>query len=237
MVFGFLRRRHQVSNQIYLWFVVGIWVADGQRTDIEEYAGAIKNGSTDGDLLDSFPTQLVRYPKAVPLIRSIQRSRTLADHHNVECRWIWGPTGTGKTSAAKEWLRLNVGQFYTQTASTFGKSGGWWDSYDGERGLLIDELNTPPFIDINTLLGITDKYRFRAQVKGGGVMCFFTHIAITSNNHPSCIEWGDNKQLAPLYRRIPRVIKLVPPPEELPQEEPEEIECCAFDPDFDVKNI
>lgn len=99
------------------------------------------------------------------------------DRLGIEVKVFYGPTHTGKTHAAREWLG---GSYYDK-----GPTTKWWNGYRGQECILIDEFRGK--IDISHLLKWCDKNRCSVETKGSETPFCGTKIAITSNLNP--LQW------------------------------------------------
>lgn len=86
-------------------------------------------------------------------------------------RVYWGPTGTGKTHRA--WAEASADAFIKSS------SNKWWDGYQGQTNVIIDEFDGQ--IGITHLLRWLDKYPCSVEVKGGTVPLRACKFWITSN--------------------------------------------------------
>lgn len=83
-----------------------------------------------------------------------------------------GDTGTGKTETA---MKFNP---YIKL-----KSNHWWDGYEGEDTVLIDDVGLDWMAkNWEIVLNLCDKYPFRCEVKGGMLLIRPKRIILTSNN-------------------------------------------------------
>lgn len=64
----------------------------------------------------------------------------------------------------------------------------WWDGYDGEETLLIDEFYGQ--LKVSRMLALLDGYQCRLPVKGNFTYAQWTKVYITSNTKAS--EWYTN---------------------------------------------
>jgi hypothetical protein len=108
---------------------------------------------------------------AINLINSIERKvKNLPGE--CDAYWLWGKSGTGKTHFAHEAFGEDL---YLKTKNK------WWDGYNGERTVAINEWN-PQQRDLrDQLCEWADKYKFRAEVKGGMLDVRPERIIVTSN--------------------------------------------------------
>jgi len=106
--------------------------------------------------------------------------------------WVWGPTGTCKS--------FDTRRFVTDVAYTYTvNQHGWFDGYDGQVCVLIDEFDqdTP----LNLLLKLFDRSAMRMPIKGGFVAITATCFVVSSNLAPGAYYHGD-KQYDAWLRRI-----------------------------------
>lgn len=159
--------------------------AEKRRWD-DAFASA-KNGN-----LDDIPNDMrIRFYSTFKKIR--------ADHlvipeklEYLDNEWIYGETGTGKTRGA--WERYP--DAFCKKANTH-----WWDGYDGQEVVIIDDFDKYHVKQGYELKIWLDHNPFPAEFKGGSNMIRPKKIIITSNYHPSEI-WDDDKTLQPVLRRV-----------------------------------
>lgn len=87
--------------------------------------------------------------------------------------WIWGPGGTGKTWFVEQ----NFKPLYRKSADR------WWDDYSGEPYVLLDEFEYRDLsvVGKSSIKRWTDRYPFRAEVKGAYLTIRPKLFIITSN--------------------------------------------------------
>lgn len=111
--------------------------------------------------------------------------------HDMDHQWIWGKTGTGKTTQA----RTNYPDHFLK-----GKNK-WWDGYTGQETVILEDLGKTDSWMGDRLKEWADKWPFEAEFKGGVIRIRPKRIVVTSNYHPMDI-WEDKNILDPLERRF-----------------------------------
>ena len=104
---------------------------------------------------------------------------------------LWGTSGAGKTRYVHDMWGEEV---YTLA----GQKPLWFDGYDGQKVLLIDEFEGVEEFGRSNLLKCLDIYPYYAPVKGGFVCAQWEKVYITGNNDLGSIFRYD----AALRRRV-----------------------------------
>ncbi len=173
----------------------GASVSQGQRTDLEEIKQII---DTEGSMMDVAEHNFgayCRYRSSFEKYKQMVDQQKRKDFRKVEVIIIKGPTGCGKTRRAVEMSK--------DTYKIEGGEMAWFDGYNGEKTLVIDEYDNQ--INCTTLLGILDGYTRRLPIKGGFTYANWDRVIMTTNNdelHTS----AKNEHKKALKRRITRVI-------------------------------
>lgn len=149
----------------------GTFVSQGHRSDLEAIKKMIDNGGTMYQVAQDHFGSLVRYGPGLMRYRQLVQQEQSKKFRDVNVELYSGSTGTGKTRAAMN--RPDV--FKIQ-----GDAMQWWDGYDGETNLVIDEYDNQ--IPCTQLLGILDGYQLRLPIKGGFTYARWRNIYITTNN-------------------------------------------------------
>lgn len=103
--------------------------------------------------------------------------------------WHWGPPKTGKSQSAR------IGNYFDKDINI------WWDGYQLEDTIVIDDLEkTHAFIGHN-LKRWADKYPFKGQVKGGYINIRPKKVVVTSNYQIEEI-WEDAIMVEAIKRRF-----------------------------------
>lgn len=164
----------------------------GQRNELIAFRNSIKRGADDIELMEDHLREYAKYPRLVNIARQAYSKQSTRDFRKVEVIVMWGPAGAGKTKVA-----------YEEGAYVFDDyEDGWWDGYEGEETILIDEFYGG--IKYSKLLKLLDGYQHRLKVKGGFTYAKWTKVYIT-NNKPPC-EWYSSGLTPALARRITKVM-------------------------------
>lgn len=147
----------------------------GSRTDLHAFADAIKRKAPDEELFRDHLSCVAKYPRLESRLKASFLKQSTREFRKIEVIVHWGDAGTGKTRKP-----------YEEGAYVFDDyEHGWWDGYDGEPVILLDDFYGG--IKWSYFLRLLDGYQCRLKVKGGFTYAQWTKIYITSNKHPS--EW------------------------------------------------
>lgn len=115
---------------------------------------------------------------------------------------VFGTPGCGKS----HWAKRVFAPDDTFTLPAVSSSGqAWFDGYDGERVLLIDEFSGR--IEFELFKNMLDPYPMMCPVKGDYVHALWDTVVITTNYHPNTWypndkdAWGTSV-VSPIQRRI-----------------------------------
>lgn len=166
----------------------------GRRNDITAFKQAIDTGSSDLQLWDSHPAQLLRYFNTVSKIRLLKCPRR---NWPMEVHYYCGVPGTGKSKAAMD---QHPQAFWVSK----GRTGVWWDGYAGESTVVLDELDGTWFT-WTFFLKLLDRYPMNVETKGSSVPFLANTIVITSNRYPWELYSKERFPLPALFRRITQI--------------------------------
>lgn len=113
---------------------------------------------------------------------------------------IYGEAGSGKTQS--------VYKFCSPALPFTPISYKWWDGYDGDKFVLLDDIRGD-FCKFHQLLKLLDIYPFRIETKGGSRQVQFTTLFITTPI-PLVEIWEHrtDENLKQLSRRITHTINV-----------------------------
>jgi len=167
-------------------------VGQGKRNDLESVKRQVDSGASDLELFESNFTAMVKFTRG---IREYKRLRMSPRSWKTEVHVYWGKTDIGKSHTVRE---LAPAAFWKRRS----KGGGeWWDGYDGQSDVVIDEFYG--WITWDMVLRLFDEYPLSVDTKGGAVEFVARRIFVTSNAHPK--NWyriGGHMELPTLFRRI-----------------------------------
>lgn len=178
----------------------------GHRTDLENFRDAILNGMSEEDLIQNFCGCMAKYDRFYQRCRNIVLKKEAAKREPVEVIVLHGDAGVGKTrhvydnEEPTDIYKLEVGD---------GSSGSvFWDNYNGESIVLIDDFHSN--LKFDYFLRLLDRYPMKLNIKGSYTWKCAKKIYITSNIPPQ--EWYhsiENPVLRrALWRRITTVLKI-----------------------------
>lgn len=163
----------------------------GARTDLHAVAEMVRQGKTNAEIAEDYPTQMIRYCRHVDTFRSLWPPKR---EEELKVLLFTGKPGTGKT-------RMAYALFPQLYALPVGKDL-WFNTYTGQKEVLIDDFAGN--VSLTSLLRILDRYPVQVPTKGGFVWWCPTVIMITSN--VPIEQWYDystrQDSLAALKRRI-----------------------------------
>lgn len=173
--------------------------SQGKRTDLEAIGALVKAKKTDYEIVEQVGAQAAKFSKHINFLRFVY---TEADSdrqlQGVRVLVLYGATGTGKTYAAVNYIAGNK-DYYICEAPSHSSSKVWFDGYQGQRTLILDDF-AGSFCAFRFLLRLLDVYKLKIEIKGGHVWAVWTTVVITSNIHPS--GWYEHIDTSPLARRI-----------------------------------
>jgi len=152
----------------------------GRRNDIRDVQELIKAGKPMLEVCEQFPEEMARYHNYFKWYKTlIKEPRQKPPSVYI----LVGKPGTGKSSFCR---RNAPGAYWKQNESK------WWDGYDGERDVVLDDFYG--WLQYTTMLRLLDRYPVMVESKGGNRYFAAERIFITSNVEPR--EW---------YRNLPDI--------------------------------
>lgn len=170
----------------------------GKRSDIERCVELITDGNSLQEVAKLEPNSYVKFHKGFKALKA-----QLVEPRNTKpiVQVFHGPTGTGKSYAARELMEMAGEPYYVWTPAR----GKWWDGYDGHKCVILEEFRGQ--LTLGYLLVLLDRYECPIEYKGGTQEFVATRIVITSPKHPE--HWypmcNDSDKIDQLLRRIDHI--------------------------------
>lgn len=171
----------------------------GERTDLTQFSQGILRGEiTLNDVLENNPGAYHTWGRTLIATQDLVWSRTQRSEMTTLI-WIYGPPGTGKSHYVDE-----------KEKSLYRKSvekgeGKWWDGYNGEEAVLLEDFRGSKDIPYSSILRMCDRYPFDVSRRNRGPRPFISkRVYITSPVHPKDLykNLHESDSLGQLYRRM-----------------------------------
>lgn len=164
----------------------------GKRSDLATVSEKIINKVPMRSIAVEHPETYIRYNRGMEKLADMLLEDRDPNNPPV-CIWIYGPTGSGKTSTIYK---------YFDTSEVYVKMSNnkWWDGYLQQRVVLLNEYKGG--IDREDILQWFDRYPCCIERKGGVTKLNSPIMIVTSLYGPG--YWGGEE----LARRFKVIIKL-----------------------------
>lgn len=149
----------------------GTFKSQGFRSDLENIKKTLDEGGSLKSIADAHFGDYIRYHRGFEKYQELVTKEVTKKFRKIEATIHFGATGTGKTRTAVD-----------QSSEHYmirGDDLQWFDGYDGEDTLIIDEYANQ--VPITKLLSLLDGYQLRLPVKGGFTYANWTKVYITTN--------------------------------------------------------
>lgn len=175
----------------------GAGCGQGSRTDLEGVYREIELGTRTREIISKFPSEYIKFHKGIQAcISALQPVRKWI----TKVFWYYGPTGTGKSKEVYEKMYEDEDNWYTKMGSN-----KWWDGYEGEENVIIDDYRRD-LCTFSQLLRLCDRYPMKVECKGSSVQFLAKSIYITTSKNPrETWEGRCEEDIAQLNRRITEV--------------------------------
>lgn len=175
-------------------FQKGVPDEQGKRSDLSAVVDLIKAGNSINEIVDTCTEQFIKYNNGIlKSIAILQTPRTIKPF----VYWLYGSTGTGKS----RWAWESYPEAYSKDPSN-----KWWDGYNGQPVVIIDDYRPCKEIPFNQLLRLLDWYPIMVEVKGVMIQFNAKIVIITTPKPPTetfeRLDWIGDEQHQQLHRRI-----------------------------------
>lgn len=168
----------------------------GNRKDLKEISIEIKNGKSVEKIRTEDPILYHQYGRTLDKLEDDFNKHKFRTEMTT-CDWLYGKTGVGKSHLAFK-------NYSPNTHYIWKDDKGWWDGYDGQEIIIINEFRGQ--IQYCELLELIDKWPCTVRRRNRQPRQFIAkHIIITSSMHPKEIythQLEKNDSINQLLRRI-----------------------------------
>lgn len=183
----------------------GILPQQGRRNDIVAFKDDILAGMNEEDLIEKHTGCFAKYDRFYQRCRNIVLKKIAKEMIQPEVIVITGEPGVGKTHTIYE--ENNIEDIYKVEVGDGSSGSVFWDNYNGENTILIDDFHSN--LKLDYMLRLCDKYPMKLNIKGGHTWKCAKKIYITSNIkldnwYPNCPDIHKRA----LKRRITKYINL-----------------------------
>lgn len=199
------------SSEEGSWMEHGTMFKQGQRTDLEGVAEAIRGGASVDSIAEQQPHLFHQYGRTLERLETVRRKKAKRTHQTF-ITWIHGSTGTGKSRSLADRI-ANEGRDIANAYWHPVSDRDWWDSYEQQEDVILDDFRGE--IKFQVLLKLADWHTTHVSRRGLAPIPFISkHIWITSCSSPERVYAGvcdDTERLDQLRRRIREVIHMENP--------------------------
>lgn len=161
----------RISDKVYEF---GTFAEERERSDLNDIIEMVKDGATDDDILEAYPSQYFRYSKHINDVRqTVLQSRFKNKFRQLEVVYIWGRAGIGKT----RYIMDKHG--YTNVYRLTSYDHGCFDNYKGEDVILFDEFRSQ--FKVSDMLNYLDGYPLMLPSRYSNKVACYTKVYIVSN--------------------------------------------------------
>ncbi|UYD39131.1 MAG: replication associated protein [Wigfec virus K19_600] len=138
----------------------------------KELGKKLLSGQSLVEIVEKHPELIVGYKRLKEDLNIFKQDVSKPKSLDKTCGiWIAGESGVGKSTIAT----TKFGEYY------FKDKSKWWDGYNGEETVVIEDIDASWRDIIPSLKHWADRYPFRAEVKGSMVYIRPKRLVITSN--------------------------------------------------------
>lgn len=168
-----------------------------KHSSLDQWGERAKHSGGLIDIANCAPGVFVRHHRGLIAIRALYiQPRDPQDGPRVSV--YTGPSGSGKTRAV--YSHHSHSEVYSKDGST-----KWWDGYDAQPVVLIDDFTGSRELPPTLLLRILDRYPLTVQTKGGHIPLARAHFILTSSIHHHSWYRGEEdwrEQIQAFERRV-----------------------------------
>lgn len=181
-------------------FTIGTMdVRPGKRNDIALLKADIDSGKRLKEISDDHFKLFLKYERGIKSYLLLHQSPR---DWCMDVQIYFGETGTGKSRKVYADAKEAGTEVFPLPQNDKGTV--WWDSYNGEDTVLIDDFYG--WIKLSYMLKLLDRYPMLIQVKGNFLHFVSKKIVITSNKSPfDWYAWPDTTLKRAFFRRVTKI--------------------------------
>ena len=146
----------------------------GSRSDLIKLTEMVKNGASDLDIMNEYPSQFMVFCNSINKVRQTYlREINAKQFRHLEVVYIYGSTGVGKTRFVME------KHGYDKVFRVTDYGTGAFDGYNGQDIILFDEFRSS--ITITQMLTLLDGYPVELPCRFANKSALYTKVYIVSN--------------------------------------------------------
>lgn len=169
---------------------------DIQRSDLRGSVEGIEGSTRLADFAQENPFAYVKYHAGIEKLITIYSQEKPRPVPTV--LWLWGPTGSGKSAWAYEFMR----RFPPACSVKCTGGKGFFNGLkDGARTIIMDDFRKED-ASYQDLLTLTDRYPTPVNTKGSYAMVVAEYIVITCTHKIRTCFGGITESTAQLVRRV-----------------------------------
>jgi hypothetical protein len=163
---------------------IGDLTSQGEGSSLANVARAIVDESKSvREIALTHPEVFLRHSRGIPALVSHAKARDIPFLRSVRCQVLWGEPGTGKTYSV-------FNKYKEQVYRLADNKKPWFDGYDNEPVLLIDEFDPYQCMPISIFKQVLEGYKMKVPIKGGMVYAAWKIVIVISNVDPQ--QWYPN---------------------------------------------
>ncbi len=171
------------------WIEFGKVPEQGKRNDISVIKGLVTDGSeSTAEIILNHCENLQHIHIVEKVMKYLQPKRPISP---LRVYWLFGPPGSGKT----HYVWSNNVEVYCPISEK------WWDGYNGEKAILIDDFR-PSWCSFIRLLTLLDRYPLRIEAKGTSFQAHWDTVYITTPQNIDNTYINSEENLDQLKRRV-----------------------------------
>lgn len=152
----------------------GTFVDNGKRSDLSDIYELVKDGATDYEIMELYPTQFMRYSKAIQQCRQTYVfNKYKTKFRELEVYYIWGKAGCGKSRYVMD--KYGYENVYRVT----NYNSGAFDTYQGQDIIVFEEFRSSfPIVE---MLNYLDGYPLQLPCRYTNLTACYTKVYIITN--------------------------------------------------------